>query len=315
MSFVIDLDTDLPQPAAEQAVNSAASSRAAGRASRTVSLASSAARRSPLVAQTNGDTRSRRRASGREDGQEIAEWTSRKQAVAGSRSAAPPRRKGSTGAAGAEEGQDSSVTAPSAQVMRFYKSQNRLIDSFVHILRTRDHRDAAGDDAELRPETATADDNAEATDNPAEDAISVPETEESDSEEPDSQAGRGACRLFSTAAHAARWSLACNISLLVVKAVALALSSSVAVIGSLLDSALDLFSGVVVWYAHRSMRQGSIHTFPVGKQRYEQIAVLIIACVMSTAAFSLVLTAIQVGGRKWIIKEGCSCFQQFISRC
>lgn len=80
-----------------------------------------------------------------------------------------------------------------------------------------------------------------------------------------------------SARRAVRVSLAANVLLTLCKVVALTLSGSLSVLGSLVDSALDLFAGVVLWYTDRYMRQRDIYLYPMGKTRYETIATVIIA--------------------------------------
>ena len=90
-------------------------------------------------------------------------------------------------------------------------------------------------------------------------------------------------------------SLAINVLLFVSKIVAAVLSSSLSVVSSLVDSALDLFSGVTLWFVNRSIRPkpDDIYEYPSGKSRLEPVAIIICASVMGTATLQLVSTSIQ----------------------
>eukprot|EP00040_Diaphanoeca_grandis_P033070 m.201681 g.201681 ORF g.201681 m.201681 type:complete len:431 (+) comp32804_c3_seq6:267-1559(+) len=89
-------------------------------------------------------------------------------------------------------------------------------------------------------------------------------------------------------------SLITNLLLFIIKIVAVSLTGSLAVLSSLVDSALDLFSGIVIWGTNRYMRKNNRYLYPVGKARFEPVATIIIAAVMATAAIQLCSSAIQV---------------------
>jgi cation diffusion facilitator family transporter len=92
---------------------------------------------------------------------------------------------------------------------------------------------------------------------------------------------------------AAQLSFAVNFVLLVIKFVAAILSGSLSVIASLIDSVLDLFSGIVFWRTGKMVEKEDIYAFPVGKQRLKAIAVIIVASVMGTASLSVLFQAIK----------------------
>ena len=52
--------------------------------------------------------------------------------------------------------------------------------------------------------------------------------------------------------------------LLIAKSVAVGLSSSIAIISSLVDSAVDLLSGIIIWWTSRAMKKKNIYTYPEG---------------------------------------------------
>ncbi|XP_062510406.1 uncharacterized protein LOC134186449 [Corticium candelabrum] len=94
---------------------------------------------------------------------------------------------------------------------------------------------------------------------------------------------------------ATNWSLSINVLLFVSKIVASVLSGSLSVISSLVDSALDLFSGVTLWLVNRAMRSKpeDIYLYPSGKTRLEPVAIIVCASVMGTATLQLVSTSVQ----------------------
>ncbi|XP_076472575.1 uncharacterized protein LOC143301979 [Babylonia areolata] len=88
-------------------------------------------------------------------------------------------------------------------------------------------------------------------------------------------------------------SFAANFVLLVVKAVAVGLSGSISIIGSLVDSAVDLLSGVVIWYTSRAMQRSNPYIYPSGKRRLEPLAIVVLSVIMSLASFQLIIESIQ----------------------
>ena len=90
---------------------------------------------------------------------------------------------------------------------------------------------------------------------------------------------------------AVKLSLLCNIGLLIAKAVASYLSGSLSIISSLVDSAVDLVSGVVVWYTSRAIKCTNYYKYPEGKTRLEPIGVIVLAVVMAVASVQVIITA------------------------
>ena len=43
------------------------------------------------------------------------------------------------------------------------------------------------------------------------------------------------------------------------------LSGSLAIVSSLVDSAVDLVSGFIIWYTSRAMRKTDIYHYPIGE--------------------------------------------------
>ena len=95
------------------------------------------------------------------------------------------------------------------------------------------------------------------------------------------------------ATRAAKVSLACNILLLLAKTVACVLSGSLSIISSLVDSAIDLLSGVVIWLTNRSIRMANFYEYPVGKAWLEPLAITVLSVVMAIASLQIIIESIQ----------------------
>ncbi|XP_064599112.1 uncharacterized protein LOC135465725 [Liolophura sinensis] len=84
-----------------------------------------------------------------------------------------------------------------------------------------------------------------------------------------------------------------NLLLLVAKAVAVGLSGSMSIISSLVDSAVDLVSGIIIWWTSRAVRKRKPYVYPQGRTRLEPVGIIIVSVVMSLAALQLIVESIQ----------------------
>ncbi|CAH8556924.1 unnamed protein product [Schistosoma rodhaini] len=84
-----------------------------------------------------------------------------------------------------------------------------------------------------------------------------------------------------------------NVVLLLGKAVASALSGSLAIISSLLDSCVDLASGGIMWFAARQMRKRKPYKYPEGRTRLEPLAVIVLSVFMGSISIQLLAESIQ----------------------
>ena len=98
----------------------------------------------------------------------------------------------------------------------------------------------------------------------------------------------------------ARWAVninvLANIVLLVAKGVAALKSSSLSLIASLLDSALDLLCTLIVWTTNRlvSWRLSSLaRRFPVGRRRLEPIGILVFSIIMVISFLQILQESVQ----------------------
>lgn len=91
---------------------------------------------------------------------------------------------------------------------------------------------------------------------------------------------------------AVKMSMLCNIGLLIAKAVASYLSGSMSIISSLVDSAIDLVSGIVLWFTTRSIKDTNYYDYPEGKTRLEPISIIVLAVIMAVASVQMIITSV-----------------------
>lgn len=90
-----------------------------------------------------------------------------------------------------------------------------------------------------------------------------------------------------------RATLILNLVLFAMKLVAVILSSSVALLGSLLDSIIDIVSGFVMWWAVKTARKRDPLYYPEGRSRLEPIGIIILCVIMSVASVELIINSIR----------------------
>ncbi|ELR03421.1 hypothetical protein VC83_06923 [Pseudogymnoascus destructans] len=83
--------------------------------------------------------------------------------------------------------------------------------------------------------------------------------------------------------------LAANIFLLGGKMAVIVLTSSLSVLASLVDGALDLLSTGIVWTTTRLIARQDRYRYPVGRRRLEPIGVLVFSVIMVTCFFQVAL--------------------------
>lgn len=82
---------------------------------------------------------------------------------------------------------------------------------------------------------------------------------------------------------------AANTVLLIGKIVVMVLSSSLSVLASLVDAALDFLSTFIVWTTTKLIQRQDAYQYPVGRRRLEPIGVLVFSVVMITSFFQVAL--------------------------
>ena len=91
---------------------------------------------------------------------------------------------------------------------------------------------------------------------------------------------------------AVNMSMLCNAGLLIAKAVASYLSGSMSIISSLVDSAVDLVSGIVMWYTTHAIKCTNYYEYPEGKTRLEPIGIIVLAVIMAVASIQVIITSV-----------------------
>ncbi|XP_065063875.1 uncharacterized protein LOC135690291 isoform X2 [Rhopilema esculentum] len=99
--------------------------------------------------------------------------------------------------------------------------------------------------------------------------------------------------LLKDVALAGQISFFANLLLITAKAVAVGLSGSLAIVSSLVDSAVDLVSGFIIWYTSRAMRKTDIYHYPIGRTRLEPVAIVILSCIMASASVVMIRESIE----------------------
>lgn len=83
--------------------------------------------------------------------------------------------------------------------------------------------------------------------------------------------------------------LAANTILLIGKLAVIMLTSSLSVLASLVDAALDFLSTAIVWTTARMIATQDQYMYPVGRRRLEPIGVLVFSVIMVTSFFQVAL--------------------------
>ena len=83
--------------------------------------------------------------------------------------------------------------------------------------------------------------------------------------------------------------LVANAILLAGKIAVMVLTSSLSVLASLVDAALDFLSTAIVWTTTRLIERQDQYNYPVGRRRLEPIGVLVFAVIMVTSFFQVAL--------------------------
>ncbi|VDK81137.1 unnamed protein product [Cylicostephanus goldi] len=97
--------------------------------------------------------------------------------------------------------------------------------------------------------------------------------------------GKAAVRL----AHA---TLVVNVTLMLAKAVASYLSGSLSILSSLVDSCVDITSGLVISISTRMIKKRDPYLYPRGRTRLEPLSLIVISVVMGVASVQLIFGAI-----------------------
>ncbi|KAJ4338728.1 hypothetical protein N0V95_007971 [Ascochyta clinopodiicola] len=81
--------------------------------------------------------------------------------------------------------------------------------------------------------------------------------------------------------------LAANTALLIMKIAVAVMTSSLSVVASLVDAALDFLSTAIVWFTSWMIARQDRYAYPVGRRRLEPIGVLVFSVIMITSFFQV----------------------------
>ena len=87
--------------------------------------------------------------------------------------------------------------------------------------------------------------------------------------------------------------LLANILLLIGKTIVIVLTSSLSVLASLVDAALDFLSTAIVWTTTKLIARQDQYAYPIGRRRLEPVGVLVFSIVMITSFFQVALECFQ----------------------
>lgn len=91
----------------------------------------------------------------------------------------------------------------------------------------------------------------------------------------------------------AKITFAINFVLFSAKLIAAVLSGSLAIISSVLDSAVDLVSGILLWWSSRAIKHVNHFYYPRGRRKLEPVAIVILSVIMSLASVQIIQSSIQ----------------------
>lgn len=81
--------------------------------------------------------------------------------------------------------------------------------------------------------------------------------------------------------------LSANTALLIMKIIVAVMTSSLSVVASLVDAALDFLSTAIVWFTSWMIARQDRYAYPVGRRRLEPIGVLVFSVIMITSFFQV----------------------------
>ncbi|KIW30552.1 uncharacterized protein PV07_06290 [Cladophialophora immunda] len=100
--------------------------------------------------------------------------------------------------------------------------------------------------------------------------------------------------------------LAANIILLAGKIVVIILTSSLSVLASLVDAALDFLSTAIVWTTTKLISRQDQYAYPIGRRRLEPVGVLVFSVIMITSFFQVALECFNrlISGDRSVVELG-----------
>eukprot|EP00732_Lithocolla_globosa_P004772 Lithocolla_globosa_v1_NODE_4558_length_1410_cov_11.761624.p1 type:complete len:446 gc:universal NODE_4558_length_1410_cov_11.761624:1353-16(-) len=84
-----------------------------------------------------------------------------------------------------------------------------------------------------------------------------------------------------------------NFFLLVMLVTAVSISGSLAILASVVDSALDILSSLVILATSKAKRNVNFYKYPQGRERVEPVGVLVFASIMGTASLMVIVESLR----------------------
>ncbi|KAK3720259.1 hypothetical protein RRG08_007881 [Elysia crispata] len=84
-----------------------------------------------------------------------------------------------------------------------------------------------------------------------------------------------------------------NLVLMIAKAIAVNMSNSLSIISSLVDSAVDLVSGIIIWWTSHAIRTTNLYVYPIGRSRLEPVAIIVLSVIMALASLEVIISAVR----------------------
>ncbi|KAF2750202.1 cation diffusion facilitator 10 [Sporormia fimetaria CBS 119925] len=113
---------------------------------------------------------------------------------------------------------------------------------------------------------------------------------------------------FDTQSPIVKWAIyvnmAANTALLILKIIVTIMTSSLSVIASLVDAALDFLSTAIVWFTAWMIARQNKYNYPVGRRRLEPIGVLVFSVIMITSFFQVAIEGFSrlTGGNHTVVQ-------------
>ncbi|CEF66066.1 Cation efflux protein family and Cation efflux protein transmembrane domain-containing protein [Strongyloides ratti] len=84
-----------------------------------------------------------------------------------------------------------------------------------------------------------------------------------------------------------------NITLIISKSVASYLSGSFSILSTVVDSAVDITAGLVIWLTTKTIKIDKPYSYPRGRNRLEPLALIIVSIIMGIASLQIIIQSIK----------------------
>uniref|UniRef100_A0A0N4ZNM2 ZT_dimer domain-containing protein n=1 Tax=Parastrongyloides trichosuri TaxID=131310 RepID=A0A0N4ZNM2_PARTI len=84
-----------------------------------------------------------------------------------------------------------------------------------------------------------------------------------------------------------------NIGLIISKTIASYLSGSFSILSTVVDSAVDITAGLVIWLTSRTIKKSKPYSYPRGRNRLEPLALIIVSIIMGIASLQIIIQSIK----------------------